>query len=416
MYGSGRQAVVLQDIKFGTEGWLIPVRAFVSGCVRGECMERSSWLLYENLAWGVLVLDAAGHIVYCNPAAAEILELEAADQSTSTVFQQKWRTVDEDGIDLAGLDQFALDALLSERAVVKVIGLGDPVSGEVKKWLQLSTGVQADTSGEARQFIVLSIIDVTAAWQLRAQVDRAQLQLVQAARLATIGEMAAGIAHQIFNPLSTIIADAQLLLRWLPDDASARESAEAIEQAGWRLQAVVQHLVEFSKPPSVSLEPLSLNDTIQRALLLVAEPIEVMGINLYTSLGENLMPVRASARQLEDLWLNLLFSAREAVQGVQRAVIQIRSLPSPYGVRVEVQFNSTPVSTDQYAAIFEPNFIGPIYGTGSGMELSICREIVRQLGGEISAVRDGDRDTIFRVELPGERLKPPHDSRNRTPY
>jgi signal transduction histidine kinase len=379
-------------------------------------MERSSWLLYENLAWGVLVLDAAGCIVYCNPAAVEILDLEAGDQVTSAALQRKWRTVDENGIEFAGLDQFALNALLSERALVKVIGLGDPGGGGVKKWLQLSTGVQADASVEPQQFIVLSIVDVTTAWQLRAQVDRAQLQLVQAARLATIGEMAAGIAHQVFNPLSTIIADAQLLLRRLPDDASARASAEAIEQAGWRLQAVVQHLVEFSKPPSVSLEPLSLNDTIQRALLLVAEPIEVMGINLHTSLGEDLLPVRASARQLEDLWLNLLFSAREAVQGVQQATIQIRSLPSPNGVRVEVQFNSTPVSTDQYTAIFEPNFVGPIYGSGSGMELSICREIVRQLGGEISAVQDGDHDTIFRIELPGERLKPPHDSRSRTPF
>ncbi len=111
-------------------------------------MERSSWLHYENLAWGVLVLDAAGCIVYCNPAAVEILELEAGDQVTSAALRRKWRTVDEDGIEFAGLDQFALNALFSKRPLVKVIGMGDPGGGGVKKWLQLSIGVHADASVE----------------------------------------------------------------------------------------------------------------------------------------------------------------------------------------------------------------------------------------------------------------------------
>jgi C4-dicarboxylate-specific signal transduction histidine kinase len=375
-------------------------------------MQSPSWCLYENLAWGILVFDKQGRLVYYNPAAAEVFELEPGERVTAAVLRRRWRMLDDSGAELASLDQFAAAALCSQPVTFKVVGLCGLGSREVKKWIQLSAAAQVDCSEPVRKFSLLSVIDVTAMRELRAQVGQAQMQLVQAARLATIGEMASGVAHQIYNPLTTIIADAQLLLRQLPDGAAARESAESIVQAGWRLQAVVQHLLAFSRPPQASLEPLALNDTIQRALLLVTEPIEALGITLQYSLAEDLSPVRACARQLEDLWLNLLFSAREAVQGAQSAAIQIRSLPCPTGVRVEVQFNRLPVSTDRFEAIFEPNFIQPIYGRGSGMELSICREIVRQHGGEICALHIGDRDTIFRVELPGERLKSPHDSGN----
>jgi C4-dicarboxylate-specific signal transduction histidine kinase len=376
-------------------------------------MERFSWRLYENLVWGILVFDAAGGIVYHNPAAAEILELKPGERVTAATLRRRWRLLNDCGAELAGLDRCAAAALHCEQSAFETIGLCSPASSEVKKWIQISAAELAESSEPVQQFAVLSIIDVTALRQLRAQVGQAQIHLVRAARMATIGEMASGVAHQIYNPLATIIADAQLLLRRLPDEAAARESAEAIEQASWRLQAVVQHLMEFSRPPQASLETVSLNDTIQRALLLVAEPIKAMGIGLHTNLAAGLLPVRACARQLEDLWLNLLFSAREAVQSAQEAAIHIRSLPCPSGACVEVQFNSMPVSAERFEAIFEPNFMDPIYGRGSGMELSICREIVRQLGGEISAVRDGDRDTIFRIELPGERLISPHDPSTR---
>ena len=100
-------------------------------------------------------------------------------------------------------------------------------------------------------------------------MQAAQSQLIQSARMATIGEVASGVAHQIYNPLTTIIADAQILLRSLAEDHPGRESAEAIEQAGWRLQQVVQRLMEFSRPAGETLEPVSVIQTIQSAISLV---------------------------------------------------------------------------------------------------------------------------------------------------
>ena len=251
--------------------------------------------------------------------------------------------------------------------------------------------------------------NITPNKQMEAEIRGAQTHLTQAARLAMIGEMASGIAHQINNPLTTIIADAHLLLRSLPPESPAHESAEAIQQAGWRLQEAVQRLLEFSRPATTTLEALSVNHTIQRALLLVGAHIEAAGISLESHLQEDLPAVRGNARQLEDLWVNLLLLARDAVSAVAphrnaransiRVGTKARSSGS---VTIEIRDNGIPIPADQLASIFEPNFIGPTNGRGTGMELSICREIVRQHGGQITAESNPDHDTIFCVTLPAE--------------
>ena len=130
--------------------------------------------------------------------------------------------------------------------------------------------------------------DITDRKRLEAEIQAAQAQLVHAARMATIGEVASGVAHQIYNPLTTIIADAQILLRQLPARQTGRESAEAIEQAGWRLQKVVQRLMEFSRPATETLSSLSVNETIQSALSLVHASIESIGGQLEAQLGDEL--------------------------------------------------------------------------------------------------------------------------------
>lgn len=275
--------------------------------------------------------------------------------------------------------------------------------------------------------------DITDRKKMEEQIQVAQTQLAQAARLATLGELSSGVAHQINNPLTTIIADAQLLLRDLPAAAPGRDSAEAIEKAGWRLLEVVQRLLEFSRPATDTLQSLSVNGTIQRALVLVGAQITSVGVSLETELVEGLPSVRGNGRQLEDLWVNLLLLARDAVAAGKGHAIHIRSrcsLPAANllqtgtgvyftdgvpdrhksdgsgsdqeWVQVEIQDDGLPVSAAELGSIFEPNFVGSTSGRGTGLELSICREIVRQHGGQISAEITPQEQTIFRVILPAD--------------
>jgi two-component system NtrC family sensor kinase len=213
--------------------------------------------------------------------------------------------------------------------------------------------------------------------------------------------MAAGIAHQINNPLTTIIAEAQMLLRNLPADHPERESADAIQQAGWRLQEAVQRLTEFSRPATATLEEISINQAVQSAVNLVGAHIEATGVRLVCNLAQNLPPVRGNAHQMVDLWVNMLLLARDATDDGLGHTIQVRSDSDSSGsIVVEVIDDGSPIPAEQLDAIFEPNFIGPSCQRGTGMELSICREIVRQHGGQITAESTAGRDTIFRVVLP----------------
>jgi PAS domain S-box-containing protein len=283
--------------------------------------------------------------------------------------------------------------------------------GQGLRWIQRTDRVILDERGRIFEFQSVAR-DITERKRMEAQIEAAQSHLVQAARLATIGEVAAGMAHQIYNPLTTIIADAQILLRSLPDgngtqDSVARESAEAIQQAGWRLQAVVQRLMEFSRPAGESLAPVSLNQTISGAAALVNASIEAVGARLETELEEDLPQVSGSFSQLENLWVNLFLLARDALKaapaGGPQGRIQVVSRRGPNGdVQVEVRDNGVPIPAEYLTAVFEPNFVGPTSGRGTGLELSICREIVRQHNGQISAECGPERDTILRVSFPAE--------------
>ncbi len=279
------------------------------------------------------------------------------------------------------------------------------------RWLQRTDRAIFDERGRLFEFQSVAR-DITERKSMEAQIHAAQAHLVQAARMATIGEVASGVAHQIYNPLTTIIADAQILLRSLPEGEVARESAEAIEQAGWRLQQVVQRLMEFSRPASEDHTVLSVNETIHSALSLVHASIESLGCRLERRLADGLPRVRGSARQLESLWVNLLLLARDAIESQSSTngkdrLIRILSIEDARGaVCVEVRDTGSPIPADQLSVIFEPNFVGPTSGRGTGMELSICREIVRQHGGQITAesapVGAPGGETVFRVILPVE--------------
>lgn len=270
------------------------------------------------------------------------------------------------------------------------------------RWLQHTDRAIYDDQGHIREFQSVGR-DITDRKELEAQIQTAQANLIQAARMATIGEMASGVAHQIYNPLTTIIADAQILLRKMPSAQTGRDSAEAIEQAGWRLQQVVQRLMEFSRPQSDALTSVSINETIRRALSLVGAHIEAVGCRLKVHLSADIPAVQGNPRQLEDLWVNLLLMARDASANGRGHNIQVNSKTGLSNqVIVEVCDDGDRIHPDKLESIFEPNFIDGASGRGTGLELSICREIVRQHRGRITAESVPDRDTIFRVTLPAE--------------
>ncbi len=346
-------------------------------------------LLLDNVHDSVVVWDLAGRITFWNRAAESLYGWPA----------ETW------------LGQMAANCYLTiftPPAELPALSSGEPLTTERRGrrrtgeefWVSSSVTALADSAG--RVIGVMDVArDITARKRLQDQVQAAQTHLAQAARLAAIGELASGVAHQISNPLTTIIAETQLLLREIPAADPQREALEAIERGGWRAQQAVQRLLDFSRPATATREPQDVNQTVTNALGLVGDLILAIGVQLEVDLAAGLPPVLGNARQLEDLWVNLLLLARDGTDDGVPHLIRVASRLGPdEQVQIEVSDDGRPLPVEQLEMAFEPDYTGPAIGRGTGLELSICREIARQHAGTIRAACPAGRGDTFTVLLP----------------
>jgi PAS domain S-box-containing protein len=227
------------------------------------------------------------------------------------------------------------------------------------------------------------------------QYQMGQSQLYQAAQLASIGQLASTLAHQLFNPLATVIAEAQLLAREPNQSESARASSDAIMEAGWRAQRVVEALLILSQPPRDIRVQVSIHKTIRDALSLTESHFTDSAIELSTDLAQD-QNIIGNPQQITDLWLNLLLVPFLFTEGskIRRFKIQVQVKNG----KVVTSFKNDGMHLTQEEAqhIFEPRPLPYRPESGHGLELTICREIVRQHGGILTARQDGEF-TIFEV-------------------
>jgi len=210
------------------------------------------------------------------------------------------------------------------------------------------------------------------------------------------------VAHQINNPLTTILVDTELLLADLPPDHPDREGLEAVQRAGKRALEVVRRLLTMARQQTgeETPEPQDVNATIRNTLMLVESHIRQGRIALTIDLADDLPPVAAVSGQLEDVWLNLLLNARDAVADRPDPHIGIvtRYDPARDGVEVIIWDNGSGIPPELQEQVFEPFFTTKPLGEGTGLGLHICKQVIRKCSGSInvqSAYNEGARFTIF---------------------
>lgn len=238
-----------------------------------------------------------------------------------------------------------------------------------------------------------------------AQLREAQTKLVQTARMSAIGELAAAVAHQINNPLTTILVDAEILMLDKGRNTDDMESLEAIYRAGQRAHEVVKRLLAMSYQNREDEEPslCDVNLTIRNTMALVHSHIQQSQITMRVELDDDLPLVAGLSGQLEDVWLNLILNARDALKNLPSPVIGIRSYQThPDHVVIDVWDNGYGVPPDVQAKIFEAFFTTKPMGQGTGLGLHICRQIVEKCGGCITILSNEPQGALFRVTLPTE--------------
>jgi len=228
---------------------------------------------------------------------------------------------------------------------------------------------------------------------------RLENTLAQSEKLAAVGQLAAGVAHEINNPLTAIIANAQLMQREVASDSELFESLDLISRAGARAAHVVRNLLDFARKERYQFVPTDVNDTVKRAISLVQHELLARSITLDYTPQADLPLVPASQDQIQGVWLNLLLNAIDAIEHVD-GLLQVKTYLEDGFVHVKICDNGNGIPPERLDRIFEPFFTTKAIGRGTGLGLSVCDRIVKQHGGRIQVQSELNQGTCFTVALP----------------
>jgi two-component system NtrC family sensor kinase len=262
--------------------------------------------------------------------------------------------------------------------------------GEAKEW-DIGTYPILDAVGKVDQ-VILFEEDVTERRHLEAN-------LAQSEKLAAVGQLAAGVAHEINNPLTAVIANAQLMQRSMPPDGDMQESVDLILTAGSRAAQVVRNLLDFARKEQYRFDRTDINETLRKTLELVQHEVVSRSIVLSFDPDPELPRVMASGDHLQGVWLNLMLNAFDALDGLP-GEIRISTRRREREVQVIFEDTGKGISAENLPRIFEPFFTTKLPGQGTGLGLSVCHQIIKQHNGQILADSELGRGTRFTVIFP----------------
>lgn len=243
-------------------------------------------------------------------------------------------------------------------------------------------------------------------WQDKTEERRLENSLMQAGKLAAIGQLAAGVAHEINNPLTAINANAQMLKMVMPVEDENFESVDLIVRAGERAAQVVRGLLDFARQEQYSFTTGNLGKSIQEALALVNYQLQSSKITVNRDIDASLPQMVASWEHLKSVWLNLLLNARDALLHTsdnRQLDVIARPLKDGQSVQILLRDNGKGMNPAESLHIFEPFYTTKGPGQGTGLGLATCHRIVEQHGGEITVSSALGEGTTFFITLPVHR-------------
>ena len=256
----------------------------------------------------------------------------------------------------------------------------------------LNLSPMRDEQGNVTSIVVV-MSDITDAATLQAK-------LLHAEKLAAVGQLVSGVAHEVNNPLTAILGFADLLMEHPELPESARKDVRVILQEAQRTKQIVQNLLSFARQMPPQRNPVQINTILRRTVQLRAYDFHSRGVEVVERLGQDVRQVIGDSHQLQQVFLNILNNAYDAVREAGRpARIEIRTLN--LGSMVEVQFRDNGHGIAFPERIFDPFFTTKEVGKGTGLGLSICYGIVHEHGGEILCHNNSDGEgATFVVRLP----------------
>jgi two-component system NtrC family sensor kinase len=256
----------------------------------------------------------------------------------------------------------------------------------------VSVSPMRDELGDINSMVVV-MTDVTDASDL-------QSKLMHTEKMAALGQLVSGVAHEVNNPLAAIVGFTDLLLENAAIPEDAKEELKVILQEAQRTRVIVQNLLSFARQMPAQREPLQVNSVLRQTMKLRAYDFSNHGVELTEEYTEELPAVIGDPGQLQQVFLNIINNAYDAVQETRRAG-KIKVATTHRGTHVEISFRDNGPGISKMDRIFDPFFTTKEVGKGTGLGLSICYGIIRAHNGEIIARNNSDGfGSTFTVRLP----------------
>ncbi len=268
-------------------------------------------------------------------------------------------------------------------------------------WVEVTARAAAAPSDSSLR-IEAVMRDVTERKKLEDQARDLYHQLLQAEKLAALGQTMSGVAHELNNPLATVLACAERLTG-KPLDDTTRRDLDAIHNAAERAARIVRNLQTFARKRHTTRTMVDLNHVVRDTLALRAYEQRVANVVILEALASGLPPVFADPHQLQQVLLNLIINAEQAMLGAHgRGTLILRSWHDPEHevVKLEVSDDGPGVPADVQARIFDPFFTTKEVGKGTGLGLTVAYAIAQEHGGSLSVASAGGRGASFTLELP----------------
>ena len=351
--------------------------------------------LFEHANDGIGILTATDHrLVEVNNRFADILGFQQHQLIGKKISDLQWSTKN---------GQSSLDALLrqassgeSELSIQTASGIPRPV---LVYFNTLTTGIE--------KLMILIVRDLSEQKRLAAEKELIQLQLFQSSKLASIGELSAGVAHEINNPLNGIINFAQLLK---DDEAVNTETGkrmiDGIIEEGERISKIVRDLLTFARLDLHEQVRVNITETIATSVSLFGYQLDKDGITMEVDVPKNLPAVRAEGSRLRQVVVNMISNAHHALRDRESQTkffrIKARTVDKQgrQFLRLEFFDNGIGIKQDDLDKIFDPFFTTRRDKGGTGLGLSLSFGIIREFGGTIMVESEEGNYTRFVVELP----------------
>ena len=352
-----------------------------------DAQKRFGEVVLETIPLGVFVLDTTLRVVRANREGARALGgLQAAGHVFTTLLP--------DGQDEA-LANFLRAAFHADQA--SSLEAEMTIGAEVRTFR--FTVAPLGAAGEAPTHLVLLVDDITGA-------KRLERQMLLTERLTTAGRLAAGVAHELNNPLATIAGCAEALVARTRDDAfAALPGAEdfqyylgLIEEEAYRCKEITGSLLQFVREPGSRRAPTDLNALVQKASELLSHQSRFSSRRIVEELDPELPAVTVNEGQMRQVFLGLASNALEAMEG--GGTLTIRSRRRRAEVEVEFEDDGPGISDEWLGRIFDPFFTTKPPGQGTGLGLAIAQGIVADHGGRIEVTSRPGKGSLFRMVLP----------------